>query len=51
MLGISLLKENMIRASSSSQFLLMAIWLMAIWLMADGYMADGYMADVCRLCI
>jgi len=45
MLCISLLKENMIRASSSSQFLLMAIWLMAIWLMCAGFAYNVYAQD------
>jgi len=45
MLCISLLKENMIRASSSSQFVLMAIWLMAIWLMCVGFAYNVYAQD------
>ena len=45
MLCISLLKENMIRASSSSQFLLMAIWLMAIWLMCVGFAYSVHAQD------
>ena len=45
MLCISLLKENMIRASSSSQFLLMAIWLMDIWLMCVGFASSVHAQD------
>ena len=40
MLCISLLKENMIRASSSSQFVLMAIWLMCAGFAYSVYAQD-----------